>query len=112
MSTANYLLLVAALSAPAAAPPSRPAPVSPRLEAIRPHLRAGVKYAELVQKAGDPDVLLGRGVLRPIYLLDGKYRGMWLELTFDGDRLRGAQVIDPGAGKIIQQVGVVPRRPG
>jgi hypothetical protein len=110
MSTANCLLVIAALSAPAAAPPSRPVPASPRLEAIRPHLCAGVKYAELVKKVGQPDLQLGRGVLRPVYVLDGKYRGMWLELTFDGDRLRGAQVIDLGAGKIVQQVGALPKR--
>ena len=87
-------------------------PISPRLEAIRYHLRAGVVYADLVKKIGRPDLDLGDSVLHPFYFLDGKYRGMWLELAFDDDRLQSARVYDLKLGKVVEPVRVVPEPKG
>jgi hypothetical protein len=80
-------------------------PASPRLEAIRHHLKADIQYATLVDEIGREDVDLGDALPCPVYLLDGKHKGCWLLLEFDGDRLRSARIVDPQQhGRVIELI--------
>jgi hypothetical protein len=74
---------------------------SPRLESIRPHLTAGVTEADLVKAIGPWEIDLGAdnagNQRRLIYALNGKHRGMLLELRLREDKLVSAVVLDKDA---------------
>jgi hypothetical protein len=82
---------------------------SPRLEAIRPHLKRGADRKELIQQIGlkptngDADEIVEKKQIVVFYDLDGSKKGMRLKLAFAGKKLAYAAVVRPGAdGKFTE----------
>ena len=42
--------------------------------------------------------------MTPVYVLGGKDRGRWLTLEFDDEHLRGAKVVNPDTGDVIEEI--------
>jgi hypothetical protein len=73
---------------------------SPRLEAIRPHLKAGASDEELMKltekwpsRIGDPKEMLKKNQVILLLELDGTKAGMWLKLAFGDKKLASAAVV-------------------
>lgn len=82
---------------------------SPRLEAIRPHLKAGADRSDLMKQIGltptlgETEEIVEKKQVIVMYDLDGSKKGMRLKLAFADKKLVAAAVVKPGAdGKFTE----------